>query len=63
MVFDRGFFHECEANAEAGTGEPYGQRVHGKIPPPSPKIKKEVLKHKREERKAQAGRGARVMRS
>jgi len=23
MVFDRGFFHECKANAEAGTGEPY----------------------------------------
>jgi len=33
------------------------------FPPPGPKIKKEVLKHKREDRKAQAGRGARATRS
>jgi len=37
-----------------GQGSLYWYRVHGRIPPPGPKIKQEVLKYKREERKAQA---------
>jgi len=64
MVFDRGFFHECKANAEAGTGEPFmGNGSTEEFPPPGPKIKQEVLKYKKEERKTQAGRGARATRS